>query len=211
MKNCLTKLYLCYLLSIKMQTEISNKMQLGKTLNPLNNISGVSSIDNTSNLKDVFGKVDKLEDLWDKGTADASSISYIPGSTNVLRQEKIFNIVPKKCAQHQHTPIKKILEFLIELAANTHTNYSSICIVLPIQIKKSTDKTEKVNVITVNNFFCHCLKEIDARCYPDDVIILPINNTVEIYHYAAQQLKHLPSKSLDDREEYYYMKKKLLF
>ena len=42
---------------------------------------------------------------------------------------------------------------------------------------------------------------IDARCYPDDVEILSINNTVEIYQYAAQQLKHLPKKSLDDIKE----------
>ena len=43
-----------------MQRELSNKIQLVKTLNPLNNVSAVSSIDITSNLKDVFGKVDKL-------------------------------------------------------------------------------------------------------------------------------------------------------
>ena len=55
-----------------MQRETSNKIQLGETLNPLNDVSVVSSIDNTSNLKDVFGKVDKLEDLWDKRQADAS-------------------------------------------------------------------------------------------------------------------------------------------
>ena len=106
---------------------------------------------------------------------------------------------------------KKTFEFTIELAANTHTNYSSMCIVLPIQIKKSTDKTANVNAITVNNFFCHWLKEIDARRYPDDVRILPTNNTVEIYQYAAQQLKHLPSKSLDDIKETLLYEKKLLF
>ena len=66
------ELYLCYLFLIKIQREISNKIQLGETLNPLNDVSAVSSIDNTSNLKDVFGKVDKLGDLWNKGTTDAS-------------------------------------------------------------------------------------------------------------------------------------------
>ena len=69
---------------------------MGETLNPLNNISAVSSVDNTSNLKDVFGKVHKLGDLLDKGTADASLIRYIPGLNNVLKQGKIFNIFPKK-------------------------------------------------------------------------------------------------------------------
>ena len=68
-----------------MQREISKKIQLGRTLNPLNNVSVVSAIDNTSNLKDVFGKVDKLGDLWERGQADASLIRYIPRLTNVLR------------------------------------------------------------------------------------------------------------------------------
>ena len=62
----------------------------------LNDISAVSSIDNTSNLKDIFGNVDKLGDLWDKGTADVSLIRYIQGLSNILRQGKIFNNAPKK-------------------------------------------------------------------------------------------------------------------
>ena len=81
---------------MKMHREISNKIHLGNTPNPLNNVSAVSSIDNTSNLKNLFGKVDKLGDLLDKGTANASLIRYIPGLSNVLRQGKIFNIVPKR-------------------------------------------------------------------------------------------------------------------
>ena len=65
----------------------------------------------------------------------------------------------------------------------------------------STDANQNVNVIKVNKFFCHCLKEINARGYPDDVRILPTKHTVEIYQYAAQQLKHLPKKSLDNITE----------
>ena len=90
-----------------MQREISNKIQLGETLNPLNNVSAVSSIDNTSNVKDVFWKVDKLGDLWGKGTTDASLMRYIPGLSNVSRQEKIFNIVPKKAYATSTYTIKK--------------------------------------------------------------------------------------------------------
>ena len=72
-----------------MQGEISNKIELGETLNLLNDVSVVSSIDNTSNLKDAFRKVDKLGDLWDRGQADASLIRYVPGLSNVSRQGKI--------------------------------------------------------------------------------------------------------------------------
>ena len=67
--------------------------------------------------------------------------------------------------------------------------------------KKATNKAANVDVITVNNFFCHCLREIDARHYPDDVRILPTNNTVETYQYAAQQLRHLLKQSLDNIRE----------
>ena len=63
-------------------------------------------------------------------------------------------------------------------------------------------------MIIATNFFCHWLKEIDARRYPDDKRILPTNDTVEIYQYAAQQLEHLPKKSLNDiRETLLYEKK----
>ena len=66
-----------------MQREISNKIQLGETLNPFKDISEDLSIDNVSNLKDVFGNVDKLEDLWEIETADATLTRYIPGLSNV--------------------------------------------------------------------------------------------------------------------------------
>ena len=68
-----------------MQREISNQIQLGETMNPLNGISAVLSIDNTSNLKYLFGKVDKLGDLWDRGQADAIFIRYIPGLSKISR------------------------------------------------------------------------------------------------------------------------------
>ena len=108
----------------------------------------------------MFGKVDKLGDLCYRGQADASLIRYISGLSNVLRQGKIFNIISKKAYATSTYTDKKALEFTIELAANTFTNYSSMCIVLPIKIKKSTDTDQNIDVITVNNFFCHCQKKL---------------------------------------------------
>ena len=85
-----------------------------------------------------------------------------------------------------------MLEFTIQLAANTFSNFSMMCVVLPIQIKKSTNKATDIDdgLVIVNGFFFRWLKEIDISCYPDDVRILPINNTA--------QLKQLPDKSLAD-------------
>ena len=36
-------------------------------------------------------------------------------------------------------------------------------IVVPISFNKSSDKTADGDVVTVNNFFARCLKEIDIR------------------------------------------------
>ena len=96
-----------------MQREIDDKNQLGDTLNPLNDVSAVPAIDNTSNLKYVFGKIDKLGDLWDRGKADASLIKYLPGGSEVSRQGKIFNMAPKKHMHHQLILIKKHLNLIL--------------------------------------------------------------------------------------------------
>ena len=109
---------------------------------------------------------------------------------------------------HQLTLIKKTREFTVELAANTYTNYSKMKLFIPLYFKKSTDKNADVDVVTVNNCFACWLKGVDIRRYPDDVRILPINNTVEVYNYAAQQIKHLPTKSLDDIKETILYEKK---
>ena len=92
-----------------MQREIGDKIQLGDTLNPLNDVSAVPAIDNTSNLKDVFAKIDKLEDFWDRGKADTSLIRYLPGGIEVLRQGKYLILFQKKHMHHQLTMIKKHL------------------------------------------------------------------------------------------------------
>ena len=68
-----------------MQREISNKVQLRENLNPLKDISKVPSIDNTADLKDVFGNVDKFTTLSGEGKADISLIRYIPGLALVSR------------------------------------------------------------------------------------------------------------------------------
>ena len=194
-----------------MQREIGDKIQLGDTLTSLNDVSVIPAIDDTSNLKDVFGKTDKLRHLWDRGKADGSLIRYLPGGSKVSKQKKKLILFHKKRMHYQLTLIKKTRQFTVELAANTYTNYSKMTLFVPLNIKKSTDKNADVDVVTVNNFFACWLKEADIRRYPDDVRILLMNNTVEVYNYAAQQIKHLPTKSLDDIKETILYEKKQLF
>ena len=70
----------------------------------------------------MFGKVDKLGDLWDTRQAEASLIRSIPALSDVLRQGKIFNIVRKKA-----------------YATSTYTNKKHLNLQLPSQqIHKQT-------------------------------------------------------------------------
>ena len=143
-----------------MQRKISTKVQLGENLNPLKDIIKISAIDNTSDLKDVFKKVDKFRNLWEDGKMDYSLIRYLPGLATVSRQCQIYSIIPKKAYTSTNYVDKKTLEFTLLLAANKYTNYSSLMIVLPIWIKKATDKTANIDraMTVVNNFFAHWLK-----------------------------------------------------
>ena len=75
----------------------------------------------------------------------------------------------------------KILEFIIELTANTYSNYSSMELVLPIQFTKK--------------------KDIAIRQYPDDTRILPTNNNVDVYQYSASQLKYLRKNAISTIEK----------
>ena len=46
-----------------MKSKINNNIQLGQSLNPLNDVVKVPSVDNSSDLKDIFTKIDKLGKL----------------------------------------------------------------------------------------------------------------------------------------------------
>ena len=62
-----------------MHSKINNEVQFGQALNPLKSIAKVWSIDNASDLQDVFIKIDKLKKLWNNGNMDYDLIRYLPG------------------------------------------------------------------------------------------------------------------------------------
>ena len=72
-----------------MQSKID--VHLGQSLNPLNDDVKVSSVDNSSDLQDVFTKIDKLKKLCDDGTMDFDLIKYLPGMAKISRQGQIYN------------------------------------------------------------------------------------------------------------------------
>ena len=82
--------------SVIMQRAIGNERTLDENLNPLNDVSLVPSIDNTSSITNAISKVDKLGNLQEKGQADLDLICYIPGLTEFSRQGQLKLLKLKK-------------------------------------------------------------------------------------------------------------------
>ena len=71
-------------------------------------------------------------------------------------------------------------------------------ICLPLRFTKKLNKNFQMDgqMITVNNFFGHWFTDIDIRRYPDDMRLLPTNNSVAIHHYSNAQMKYLPETAV---------------
>ena len=66
-------------------------------------------------------------------------------------------------------------------------------------------------MIPVNNFFTHWRKDVNIKRYGDDIAILPINKTLDIYRYSDAMLKHLPDDVLATfQEDLLYSKKSVI-
>ena len=169
----------------KMQRPISNKIQLGNTLNPARDYGHVPSIDDEGDLENLIGNVDKVGGFWKTGKADENLARYLLNILPVTRQNQVAGQLRRKAYASVMYSDKKILEFTLENTANIYTNYSSMEIVLPIQFTKKSNKIAQIDddTVTANNFFRHWFTDIDIRRYPDDMKILPTNNSLDIYQY----------------------------
>ena len=97
------------------------------------------------------------------------------------------------------------MEFILDLTANTYGNFSTMEICLRLRFTKKTNTNLQLDgqMMTVNNFFGYWFTDIDIRQYPDDMRILPTNNSVDIYQYSIAQMKYLPEKISKETFENY--------
>ena len=182
------------------------------TLNPLKDAAGVVSVDYSSQFNALSKKVENLKNFVETGSAEAGMLEYLPGLAEPKYQGQIKGINERKAYADETYTGLKIAEFNIQLSNNEYMNFHNLQIVFPMKIKKRTDDDDDLDgtLITVNNFFAHWIKEIDIKKLGDDQPILPTINTVEIYKYSDQILKHLPKDSLKLIEkDLLYSKKKV--
>ena len=118
-------------------------------------------------------------------------------------QGMIENIDIKEPAAHISYKDMEALEFQIMLTNNYYANPNGIHTCFPMKIKKGTDKTADVDtdLITVNNFSAHFLKEMNITRYGNDKQLMPTFSPYEVYQYSDAMLKHLPEKSLKKVQE----------
>ena len=182
------------------------------TLNPLKDAVGVVSVDYSSQYNALSKKVENLKNFVENGSAEAGMLDYLPGLAEPKYQGQIKGINERKAYADETYVGQKIAEFNIQLSNNEYMNFHNLQIVFPMKIKKKTNVANDLDntLITVNNFFAHWIKEIDIKKLGDHQPILPTLNTVEIYKYSDQILKHLPKDSLKLIEnDLLYSKKKV--
>ena len=173
----------------------------------LKDYSGVPSINDEGPLENLIGKVDKVTGFVKTGKADGDLSRYYTNILPITRQSQIAGDVPRNaCITYSD---KKQLEFVIDLTADTYSNYSTMEIGIPIKFTKKSNKAQQIdaNMITVNNFLGHWFTDIDTRRYPDDMMILPTNNSVDICQYSNAQMKNLPEKSVKKLKTMLYSNK----
>ena len=150
-------------------------------------------------MENLIIKVDKVSGFVATGKTDGDLSRYYPNILPITRQSQIAGELPRKSYASITYSDKKQLEFVLDLYANTYSNYSTMEICLPLKFTKKTQKALQMdpNMMTVNSFFEHWFTDIDIRHYPDDMMILPTNNSVSIANYSNAQMKHLLAKSVD--------------
>ena len=196
-----------------MQAGVSKKVKLGQNLNPIDDAAGVESTDHSASVDDLIGKVKKLKVLYEKGQIDADVLKYVPGMNKIMYQGQLNYIETRKAHASSTYADMEQLEFAIELTADKFLNFSTIELCLPMTFRKKSNKAQPIddNMIPVNNFFTHWVKDVNIKRYGGDIAILPINKTLDIYRYSDAMLKHLPDDVLATfQEELLYSKKSVI-
>ena len=143
---------------------------------PVRKYSKVKSINQTAaDFCNADQNVGKIKRLINRGKYDANVTRYIPGV--------ILNVLTKgKPADLSYRDMQNI-EFHILLSANDYMNLNSMHLCFPIKVLKSTNPTQNIrtDLIIVNNFLAHWIKELNIQRYDDDIQILPTNNPLETY------------------------------
>ena len=166
-----------------MQRDISDKNTLGSTLNPTNDIRRSTAIDRTiSNYNDAKEKVQKIWELVRMGKFDADLVKYTPGPVDLAIQGILDDIDTREKVVSPSHKDKEELDFQF-LTDNYYVNPSNIHIYFPIKILKKSNNSSNIDgdLISVNNFFAHWVKEVRITKYGSNKELPPTFTPWEVY------------------------------
>ena len=188
-----------------MQRDISNRNTLGDMLNPIDRT--------TSNYNDSKEKVQKIRDLINMGKYDADLAKYIPGLLDLAIQGMLDDVDTREKVAQPSYKDKEQLDFQILLTENYYVNPNNIHICFPIKIKKKSSHNSDIDsdIITVNNFFAHWIKEISITKYGSGKELPSTLSPWEVYQYSDQMLKHLLKDVLKTIEIFIIQQRTCLF
>ena len=128
------------------------------------------------------------------GKYDADLAKYIPGLLDLAIQRMLDDIDTREKVAHLSYKDMEQLDFPILLTENCYVNPNSIHVCFPIKIKKKSNNIADIdgNLITVNIFFAHWIKEISVTRDGSDKGLPPIFLPWEVYQYSNQKLKSAP-------------------
>ena len=182
------------------------------SLNLLKDMAKVDKVDYSADLDNLYSKMDDFEKFFRTGKVSCNMLRYIPGLGKVGYQGQLHSAETKSKYADDTFKNKKVIEFNVLLTKRHYTNFQNDHLCFPLKIKLAADNNNNITegVITVNNFVAHWIKEKDIKRYGDDVPILPLTYTVDIYRCSDEIVKHIPKDVLKTILNYLlYSKKKV--
>ena len=118
-------------------------------------------------------------------------------------QGMLEDIDTREKVGHSSCKDMKELDFLILLMDNYYVNPNRIHLCFSKKIIKYSNESSDIDgdMVTVNNFFGHLIKEISMTKYGSDKELVLTFSPYEICQYSDGMLKHLPKNSLKKLEK----------
>ena len=167
-------------------------------LNCLKDMTQVDEIDYTVDFDNLYSRVDDFDKFFNTRKISYNMLKYIPSLAKICDQGQLHSTETKRKYADKSYKNRKVIEFNVQLTANHYTNFENVHLCFPIKIKSAADNSNVIaaGVITVSNVFAHCIKEADIKRCGDDIPILPLTNTIDVYRYSDELLKHMPKDAL---------------
>ena len=126
-------------------------------------------------------------------------------------QEILEDIYTREKAAHPSYKDMEELDFQVLLTDNYYINPNSIHLCFPMKIKKATNEANDIegDLITVQKFFTHLIKEISITKNGSNKEVIPTFSLYEIDPYSDSMMKHLPKDSLKNLKKQYFTAERL--